>query len=360
MNAVIKNPHNFIPDRFDPQVIAIIGGKGSMGQRLAEEFHNDGYEVLLTGEQPLREIGPTQAKEWRRAIRRWNEKVCKDADVVIFSVPIPLLSNAGGLKRIFGHTPPRGWRDKLVIDICSTKAGPTRALSELKGAAVIGTHPMFGPKLKSLTGQTVFVCPVDPPHGNAVLRARLELRKEWLSAFWQRRGVQVVEINPEAHDLFMPAVQFGVLLSVLLYGDALRNSGVSMDKVQGYGTPNSKILCTRLARMISPAMLSTYINLAFDNPHNRAWVEHAMTSLSQLNGWLASGNREAAHEWIKELAGHQPAGFRGHFLDASTFIDECMAKRDFVSTCMANEKAIRGALSGSTSAPDAMTQVSAS
>lgn len=359
MTAKPDNPHNFVPDRFEPRVIAIIGGKGSMGQRLAEEFHKDGYKVFLTGEQPLREIGPTQAKEWRRAIRRWNEKVCKDADVVIFSVPIPLLSEEGGLKRIFGHTPPRGWRDKLVMDICSTKAGPTRALSELKGAAVVGTHPMFGPNLKTVTGQTVFICPVDPPRGNGVLRARLALCKEWLKAFWQRRGVQVVEIQPGVHDSFMPAVQFGVLLSVLLYGDALRNSGVSMERVQNYGTPNSKILCTRLARMVSPAMLSTYINIAFDNPHNRAWVAHTMTSLNQLNGWLASGNRDAAHEWLKELAGHQPAGFRGHFVDASTFIDECMAKRDFVSACMANEKELRAALGASATNSGVAAQVGA-
>lgn len=352
MNSKIKNPHNLIPEHFEPRVVTIVGGKGSMGRRLAEEFYKDGYCVRLTGEQPQREIGPAQTKEWRRAIRRWNENFCKGADVVVFAVPVPLLSESDGLARIFGHTPPRGWRDKLVIDICSTKEGPTRALSELKGATVIGTHPMFGPKLKTLTGQTVFICPVDPPQGNTVLRARLKLRKEWLSAFWQRRGVQVVEILPQAHDSLMPAVQFGVLLSVLLYGDVLRTTAVSMDRVKNFGTPNSRILCTRLARMVSPAMLSTYINLTFDNPHNRAWVDCTVTSLTKLRGWLETGNREAAHEWMQSLVEYQSTSFRSHFSDASTFIDDCTAKREFVSACLAKENELRTVLRGSVPEPE--------
>ena len=115
-----------------------------------------------------------------------------------------------------------------------------------------------------------------------MLQARLELRLKWLKEFWNRRGVEVVEISPGEHDCFMPSIQFGVLLSILLYGEGLRQTGASLNHVQDRGTPNSRILCTRLARMISPAMLSTHLNLAFDNPHNRKWLEVAMTALMRL------------------------------------------------------------------------------
>lgn len=341
MKKRIPNPHNFVPACFDPRTIAIIGGKGSMGRRLAEEFFKDGYNVRLTGEEPLTEIGPTSPRVWTRAVRRWNENVCKGADVVVFSVPIALLSERDGLSRIFGHTPPRGWRDKLVIDICSTKIGPTQALSELKGASVIGTHPMFGPKLRSLAGQTVFVCPVARSDDNHVLHARRHLCLKWLKDFWARRGVQVIEVSPDEHDSFMPAVQFGVLLSILLYAEGLRQTGASLNQVQHRGTPNSRVLCTRLARMISPAMLSTYVNLAFDNPHNRKWLEVTMESLIRLQGWMVAGDREGMLAWLQNLAASQPSHFQAHFGDVSVFLDECLAKREFLAACLAQESRMR-------------------
>jgi prephenate dehydrogenase len=328
MKTTLLNSHNLVPGRFEPRTIAIIGGKGAMGFRLAQEFFKEGYEVRLTGEAPLNEYGPTKPKDWGRAIRKWNENVCRGADVIVFAVPIPVLSEAKGLKDIFGHMPPRGWRNKLVIDICSTKRGPLLALKGLKGASVIGTHPMFGPKVKSLTGQTMFVCPVEPDGDYPVLKARLEVRLKWLKEFWERKGVKVVQIDPKEHDAFVPAVQFGVLLSVLLYGGCLRNAGISLRRVQDNGTPNSRILCTRLARMLSSNMLPTYVNLSFDNPDNLKWMDSALAFLTHLKLCLANNDRNAFLACLQEVARYQPADFQKHFTDESVFVDECFANKD--------------------------------
>lgn len=348
MKNTVRNPHTFVSPVFEPRTIAIIGGQGNMGRRLADEFIADGYSVRVTGAEPLRDIGPTGPKEWKRALRRWNEHICAKAEVVVFSVPIPLLNDQDGLSRIFGHTPPRGWRDKLVLDICSTKTGPTRALAELRGATVIGTHPMFGPTVKSLDGQTVFVSPVPPQNGNRILRARLEVRLRWLRKFWESRGVSVVEIDPEEHDAFVPSVQFGVLLSVLLYGEGLQNSHAQMGRVLAQGTPNSRALCARLARMISPAILPTYVNVAFDNPHNLKWIDSAISTLDQMKRWLMTGNRTALMAWLTRLAAHQPQEFRAHFTEMSVTVDEFLSKREFVAACLAREDEISRFLSKST------------
>jgi prephenate dehydrogenase len=315
-----------------------------MGQRLAEEFAKDGYEVHLTGAEPPKGSDRSLPEQWRRAVRRWDASVCKDADVVVFSVPIPILSDGNGLARIFGRTPRRGWRDKLVMDVCSTKARPLQALCELRGASIIGTHPMFGPKVRSLVGQTVFLCPVLPPTGNKVLHARLEVRKQWLGEFWQRRGVNVVEIAPDQHDQLMPALQFGVLLSVLLYGEGLKQSGVPLDRLERVGTPNSRALCARLARMISPTMLATYVNLAIDNPNNIRWLEVASETVTRLRDWMATGNRQAMLDWMQQLVTFQPASFRDYYTASSVFVDECLARRDFVAACLDNEARVQSLL----------------
>jgi len=334
MIARIANQHNLIWDRFEPKTIAIVGGYGRMGRRLAQEFRQEGYQVRQTGEEslPNDRIGNPQIP--KRTLRRWDKNICRDADVVIFTVPISLLVEKNGMAEIFGRTPARGWRGRLIIDICSTKVDPLKTLTSIKGASVIGSHPMFGPSLKTLRGQTVFVCPMEPSDGNYILKSRLKLCLDWLKGFWERRGVQVVEIGPEEHDQFMPAVQFGVLLSVLIYGEGLVQSGASMSQVQRFGTPNSKAICTRLARMISPGMLATYVNLTFENPHNLKWLDIVIASLTKMRDWMIAGNRQAVSDWIQGLAEAQPEWFRAHFSDISTFIDECLANRDFIASCM--------------------------
>jgi hypothetical protein len=142
----------------------------------------------------------------------------------------------------------------------------------------------------------------------------------------------------------MPAVQFGVLLSILLYGEGLRQSGASLNHVQHRGTPNSRVLCARFARMISPVMFSTYVNLAFDNPHNHKWLEGTISTLTQFQKWMNAGNREAVLAWMRELAEFQPKHFQSHFAEASVFLDECLAKREFLAACLAKETEIQGAL----------------
>ena len=346
-NKQIRNPHNFVPDKFEPKLIAIIGGEGSMGRRLAQEFFQDGYQVQITGEEAVRRSGAEGANEWKRNLRRWNRNVCKGADVVVFAVPIPILADGvdgHGLENIFGRNPSRGWRDKLVLDICSTKVGAVRALSELKGATVIGTHPMFGPKLKSFAGQTVFACPVPAPKGNHVLQARMDVRFAWLKEFWERRGASVVETSPDEHDDFVPSVQFGVLLSALLYAGGLKEGEANLAHVANHGTPNSRLLCSMLGRMISDAMLPTYVNLTFDNPRNLAWLDDAVDHLERLRSWMKEGNRNAVLAWMKELAGSQTPAFRSHFDGMWGFLNECLAKREFLTACMQMEVGLREAL----------------
>jgi hypothetical protein len=96
--------------------------------------------------------------------------------------------------------------------------------------------------------------------------------------------------------------------------------------------------------MISPAMLSTYVNLAFENPHNREWLEVTIASLTRLQGWIATGNREAMRAWLQELAESQPPCFRTYFGDVSVFLDECLAKREFLMACLAQEQRIQSLL----------------
>src|SRR5436190_445094 len=125
MKTLIRNPHNFVPARFEPRVIAIIGGQGQMGRRFAEEFNKAGYEVRCTGDEPLSRCAVHGAP---RVLRHWNGNACNGADVVLFALPAHVLCGEKGFTHVYGRNPPRGWRDKLVIDLSSVQVPTAKTL----------------------------------------------------------------------------------------------------------------------------------------------------------------------------------------------------------------------------------------
>ena len=96
-----------------------------------------------------------------------------------------------------------------------------------------------------------------------------------------------------------------------------------------------------LGRMISDSMLPTYVNLAFDNPKNLAWLDDAADRLERLRSWMKTGNRNAVLAWMKDLAGSQTPAFRSHFDGMWVFLNECLAKREFLTACIQRETSLR-------------------
>jgi hypothetical protein len=96
--------------------------------------------------------------------------------------------------------------------------------------------------------------------------------------------------------------------------------------------------------MMSPTMLATYVNLAMDNPNNIRWLEVASETVTRLRDWMATGNRQAMLDWMQQLVTFQPASFRDYYTASSVFVDECLARRDFVAACLDNEARVQSLL----------------
>lgn len=109
-------------------------------------------------------------------------------DVVIPCVPIAELK--GVLRRLRGKL-----RDgALVIDVCSVKEHPVRAMKRLlpRSVDLLATHPNFGPDsaAESLRGQKIVVVPVR-------IGAR---RYAKVKGILRGKGLEVVEMTPREHD----------------------------------------------------------------------------------------------------------------------------------------------------------------
>lgn len=160
--------------------IGIIGF-GRLGGLLTRHFAGE-HEIKVFDTRPVarkvRALGASPAT---------LAEVCGQ-EVVVPCVPIaqfePLLRRIRGLLR----------PGALVVDVCSVKEHPVRAMRKLlpRSVEILATHPNFGPDsaAESLSGRQIAVCKV------RIGRARYASVKR---AF-ERKGLKLVEMTPREHD----------------------------------------------------------------------------------------------------------------------------------------------------------------
>lgn len=287
-----ENTHNFVPDNFSPHIIGIIGGKGVMGRKLAEMYVSQGYKVIVTGEE--RDAGISG-----KVLYLLNRKLVHKCDVIIIAIPINYLEK--GWQPIFGSNKTSGLRSKLIIDIASTKVKPLIALSNVKGASIIGSHPMFGP-LSEIRDQNVVLCPI--PRNNAVLDARLELCLLWLKESWIKAGAQVEIMTPEEHDRLAAIQQIGVFLPVLEHA-LLVSREPKRITLQKLSTPNSRVIFERAKNMLRTDKndLNVYAQILVSNDYSSKVIDDMLEILIRIKKALSSeGNIQLITDILLEIS----------------------------------------------------------
>lgn len=115
------------------------------------------------------------------------------ADIVVLAVPVK--ATGAVAHAMASHVRPGA----LILDVGSVKCLPAHVLAAAlpAHAAIVGTHPLFGPQSFARGGaaRTVVLCPVRGERAGEVRR--------WLRA----RGFAVVVTTPEAHDRDMALAQ---------------------------------------------------------------------------------------------------------------------------------------------------------
>jgi prephenate dehydrogenase len=163
--------------------IAVIGGSGKMGRWIAAYLIKEGYRVIIAGrnQQRLEEAG-----------RQLDIQVntCTDAvdcaDIIILSVSIDSFEDVA---REIG---PLVLPEQMVIDITSIKTAPVNIMHKyIKKGLILGTHPMFGPGAKDVTGNTFVLTPTD--------ERELAFAKR-VETYLKTKGARVIFATPGEHD----------------------------------------------------------------------------------------------------------------------------------------------------------------
>ena len=167
---------------------AIIGA-GKMGRWFVRFFSKEGDSVVVSSRS--REKLLKIRDEFGVGIAD-NVKAVRNADRILVCVPIENFEAV--VKEIHSHIRP----DQVVMDICSIKENPVKIMHEyIKTGITLGTHPVFGPGVKSIENQNFVLTPVNDQE-----KRFAKDFKSWL----EERHANVFIMSPRKHDKLMSVV----------------------------------------------------------------------------------------------------------------------------------------------------------
>jgi len=204
-----------------------------MGQWFARFLLKEGMEVILAGRDPdkLKEAG----RRLRVDIAKNNGDITR-ADVVLLSVPIDSFEAAvSGLAQYIRP-------GQIVVDITSIKAMPVAIMHKyFKNNLILGTHPMFGPRIRSISKRNFVLTPTKDEENTLAQKV-----KNYLVS----RGANVTVMKPEEHDELMSVVLGLSHFIALVAADTLADFK-DMNKLESISGLTYKKLLTLIDSVLS-------------------------------------------------------------------------------------------------------------
>ncbi|WP_341501220.1 bifunctional chorismate mutase/prephenate dehydrogenase [Gallaecimonas sp. GXIMD4217] len=248
--------------------VLIVGGRGRLGRRFAEQFRLSGYQVRILDQD-----------DWPDA-----EALCAGVGLVLVSVPLE--QTEAVLRRL-----PALPEDAVLADLTSVKAGPLAAMAQKHPGPVLGLHPMFGPDVASFAKQVILVSPGHRAQQGAWLLAQM--------ALW---GCRLEEVAAEAHDRAMGLIQALRHFTSFAYGCHLMAEGADLDELQRLSSPIYRLELAMVGRLFAqdPALYGAIIQAS---PDNLALLRRYHQVLGEELARLEHGGTQAFTERFKAVAG---------------------------------------------------------
>lgn len=270
----------------------IIGGTGKMGRLFVPVFERAGYDVLVSG----------------RSTTLTNADLAKTCDLVIVSVPIR------DTVRVIREIAPLMQEEQLLCDFTSIKTGPVAAMLE-SGSQVIGLHPMFGPTVSSIFGQTIVVCPARTT--DAALTS--------LTGIFRREGAACTISTPEEHDRMMAVVQGLTHYVTICMADSIRRLGIDIQKTEQFMSPVYQIELGLVGRLLSQDP-DLYADILQENPYVPKVIEACRAAAGDLGDIVTSGDAGAFREFFSRDSRHLGA-YCGRGQELTDTLIESMVKK---------------------------------
>lgn len=241
-----------------PMEIGIVGGTRGMGRWLARLLAGEGYRVHA----------------WGRSRKEEMEAKIQDCQVVFLSVPLNVL------QEVVERIGPMVRVDGALMDLSSLKGEAMGGMLKWSFSEVVGLHPLFGPKVRSLKGKKVVVC-----------RGRGERWLLWTKNLFEAKGAKVIEMDPGEHDWKMAKVQLLTHLNTMVMGVCLGQLGDSLGELLRVSTPafEKRVQMLRKVLWENPELYSAIVAM---NPHLAQVVRSYNEALGKIWRALSKGGQK--------------------------------------------------------------------
>jgi prephenate dehydrogenase len=168
--------------------IAVIGA-GKMGVWFAKFFLSKDYDVIIADRKKEKLI---ELSELPVDLTTNFQEAVVDADQIYLCVSINAMEEV--VKAISSSL----HEGQVVMDICSIKEAPVKIMHQyLKGATVLGTHPVFGPGSNGVKHKAYILTPTNPKEQEFAEKFKRCLEED---------EAHVFIMTPQKHDELMSVV----------------------------------------------------------------------------------------------------------------------------------------------------------
>lgn len=265
--------------------ILILGGTGETGSWFARYFKEKGWEVAIWGPRGRVEVARRLGVRYAQDMMAEVEK----SDVVLISVIIEKTVE------VIRQVAPRMRPGSLIMDVTSVKSGPVKAMKTYapKGVEVLGTHPMFGPTMPTLSGQTIIFTPVEGKTG------------KWLpmmKSLFESDGAHIEILDAEEHDQVMAVVQALTHFAYIGIGAALKAMDFDVQRSHKFMSPVYEIMIDFVGRILdqNPEL---YASIQM-NPKAAAVRQTFVAECMRLCEKADAGDTEGFKQMMKDAALH--------------------------------------------------------
>jgi prephenate dehydrogenase len=213
--------------------IGIIGGAGKMGAWFAHMLVKEEFEIVVSD----RDKAALDALQEQLSIEvASNSLVVQTADIIILSVNIDSFEEV--VKEIGPHVRP----GQIILDVTSIKEYTVDLMHQyfLK-AAVLGTHPLFGPGARDLANQNFVLTPTNEQEDILARKVMLYL---------QKHGARVTLMPPRQHDKMMSVVLGLSHFISIVAADTLIEVG-HLPQLKAIGGSTYRVLTTLVESVVS-------------------------------------------------------------------------------------------------------------
>lgn len=266
--------------------VTVIGGTRGLGNWIADFLQRKGCQVTITGRNSM--MGEAMASKMGVSYTSNNIKAASQAKIVIVAVPIEVTPQT------IEEVAPYLKKGSLLVDVTSVKELPSEIMEEHvpEGVEVLPTHPMFGPRIRSLEGQVIVLTP--------------QTKGYWypkVVEFLKTEQARILETSPELHDRMMSIVQGLTHFAYISIASTIEKMQVDVKESRKFASPIYSLMLDMIARIVAQNPYLCY-SIQTQNRYIHEVHETFLETFTNLKSMIDEENQDDFVKAMSSAAKH--------------------------------------------------------